>query len=58
MLRIDGTQIRSLYGGAGKQKSFYCRVCRFEIDKPERSSEMLDHVSDDLVVFTIYGLIY
>lgn len=38
MLRIDGTQIRSLYGGAGKQKSFYsfyCRVCRFEIDKPE-----------------------
>ena len=39
MLRIDGTQIRSLYGGAGKQKSFYCRVCCFEIDKPERSSE-------------------
>ena len=53
MLRIDGTQIRSLYGGAGKQKSFYCRVCRFETDKPERSSEMLDHVSDDLVVFIV-----
>ena len=39
MLRIDGTQIRSLYGGAGKQKLFYCCVCRFEVEKPERSSE-------------------